>query len=57
MLGNIYIIKNKVNNLMYIGSTIRPLEFRMKQHKQDMYKYVNFKLCKAMNQFKADLFT
>ena len=56
MLGKIYIIKNNVNNMMYIGSTIRTLETRMKQHIRDMAKYTNFKLYKAMNQFKADNF-
>ena len=41
---------------MYIGSTIRELNIRMKQHKNDMYKYTNYKLYKAMNQFKPDNF-
>ena len=56
MIGRIYIIKNKLNNLMYVGSTIRSLETRMKQHLKDMYKFTNFKLYKAMNQFKGENF-
>jgi hypothetical protein len=56
MIGRIYIIKNKLNNLMYVGSTIRNLETRMKQHRKDMYKFTNFKLYKAMNEFKPDNF-
>ena len=52
MIGRIYIFKNKLNNLMYVGSTIRNLETRMKQHLKDMHKFTNFKLYKAMNEFK-----
>ena len=52
MFGKIYIIKNNINNLLYVGSTIRELDVRMKQHMRDMYKYTNFKLYKAMDQFK-----
>ena len=56
MIGRIYIIKNKLNNLMYVGSTIRNLETRMKQHMKDMHKFTNFKLYKAMTEFKPDNF-
>lgn len=56
MFGKIYIIKNSINNLLYVGSTIRELDVRMKQHMRDMYKYTNFKLYKAMDQFKPDNF-
>ena len=56
MIGRIYIIKNTQNNLMYVGSTIRDLETRMKQHRKDMYKFTNFKLYKAMTEFKPDNF-
>ena len=55
MIGRIYIIKCKVNQLMYVGSTIRKIETRMKQHKRDMYKF-DFKLYKAMIQFKPSNF-
>ena len=56
MFGKIYIIRCKINNLLYVGSTIRTLETRMKQHMIDMYKYTNFKLYKAMQQFDASNF-
>ena len=56
MFGKIYIIKNSINNLLYVGSTIRELDVRMKQHMRDMYKYTNFKLYKAMDQFKPNNF-
>ena len=56
MIGSIYIVKCKVNQLMYVGSTSRDLNIRMKQHLKDMYKFTNFKLYKAMNEFKAENF-
>ena len=56
MIGRIYIIKCKTNNLMYVGSTIRELNTRMKQHLKDMYKFTNFKLYKAMSELKPDNF-
>ena len=56
MFGRIYLIKCKINNLLYIGSTIRELDVRMKQHMRDMYKYTNFKLYKAMKEFEPNNF-
>ena len=56
MIGYIYVVKCNSNNLMYVGSTIRDLETRMKQHLKDMYKFTNFKLYKAMTEFKPDNF-
>ena len=56
MFGEIYLIKCKINNLLYIGSTIRQLDVRMKQHMRDMYKFTNFKLYKAMKEFEPNNF-
>ena len=56
MFGKIYLIKCKINNLLYIGSTIRQLDVRMKQHMRDMYKYTNFKLYQAMTEFEPNNF-
>ena len=56
MFGKIYLIKCKINNLLYIGSTIRDLDVRVKQHMRDMYKYTNFKLYKAMKEFEPNNF-
>ena len=56
MIGRIYIIKNYVNNLLYVGSTTRNLEARFKQHKHDINKYPNFKLYKAMQEFQHNNF-
>jgi hypothetical protein len=49
--GNIYCIKNSINNLTYIGSTKQSLIARFEQHKRDMHKHLNIKLYKAMNEF------
>lgn len=35
MLGNLYIIKNTVNDKVYIGKTYNTIEQRFKEHKQD----------------------
>ena len=56
MIGYIYVVKCRVNQLMYVGSTIRELNIRMKQHLKDMYKFTNLKLYKAMTEFKPDNF-
>lgn len=47
---NIYIIKNKINDKVYIGKTSKSIEERFKIHKVDMKKYKNRKLYKAMNE-------
>lgn len=47
---NIYIIKNKLNDKVYIGKTSKSIEERFKVHKVDMKKYKNRKLYKAMNE-------
>jgi group I intron endonuclease len=54
--GNIYCIKNSINNLTYIGSTKQSLIARFEQHKRDMHKHLNIKLYKAMNEFKIENF-
>ena len=51
--GKIYTIKNKNDiSLIYVGSTIQPLEQRFKNHKQDcknQTKYPNHKLYNIVN--------
>jgi hypothetical protein len=56
MFGRIYFIKNRTNNLLYIGSTTRNLEDRFKEHKRDIIKYPNFKLYKAMKEYETGNF-
>ena len=56
MFGKIYFIKNYINNLLYIGSTMRELGERFKEHKRDINKYPTFKLYRAMQEFHPDNF-
>lgn len=65
--GKVYIIKNRINNKVYIGQTIQPIEYRFSQHiGQKKYTigsamkkygvenfYVEF-LCNAYNQSELD---
>lgn len=53
---NIYIIKNKLNDKVYIGKTSKSIEERFKVHKVDMKKYKNRKLYKAMNELGVENF-
>ena len=56
--GQIYVIKNNVNDMEYIGSTINPLKRRMFDHKscakKDKIKYR--KLYTAFNEIGFDNF-
>ena len=52
----IYVIKNTVNNMLYVGSTSGELNIRMKQHLRDMYKHPNIKLYRAMKEFQPSNF-
>ena len=56
MIGRIYVAKNTVNNMLYVGSTVGELNTRMKQHLRDMYKHPNIKLYKAMKEFEPCIF-
>ena len=56
MLCRIYFIKNNINNLLYIGSTMRDINERLKEHKRDINKYPTFKLYKAMKEFNEENF-
>jgi YesN/AraC family two-component response regulator len=57
--GKIYIIKCVSDeDLIYVGSTCRTLEERMKEHRRDMNysKYENIKLYAAMRELGSDTF-
>ena len=56
MLGSIYIIKNQINNLFYIGSTCRTVEIRMNEHIHDQHVYLNLRLYKAMLEYGHENF-
>ena len=47
--GTIYIIKNKINNKIYIGQTIRNLKYRIKEHERN--KSTNKHLNNAINKY------
>lgn len=56
MTGRIYIIKNRVNNLVYIGQTIHTLEQRFYMHKLCVKPGVKTKLYKAMYEIGVENF-
>ena len=51
--GWIYIIKNTINNKIYIGQTSKSLEIRFTEHKRDSIKINlhNMLIYKAMNKY------
>lgn len=56
MLGSIYIIKNTINDKVYIGQTVQSLNDRFKQHKTASLKGGKTKLYKAMQEYGTDVF-
>ncbi len=56
MLGSIYIIRNTVNNKVYIGQIVQTLSNRLKQHKTASLNGGKTKLYKAMQEYGADKF-
>ena len=56
--GKIYIIRNSINDLTYIGSTCQSLSQRMVQHRKDMNIQwcQNFKLYQAMRELDKNNF-
>lgn len=59
-MGYIYAITNSVNNKVYVGQTIRPVNARFRQHINDAKKYSknsNIKLYNAINRYGSDKFS
>jgi group I intron endonuclease len=56
--GKIYIIRNNVNDMIYIGSTCQTLSQRMAQHRQDANKQKrqHYKLYEAMREHGKETF-
>ena len=57
--GKIYQLLNKVNDEVYVGSTIQPLSKRMNEHRStcnNSYKKVNVKLYQSMREIGQDNF-
>lgn len=56
-MGYVYIIKNSINNKVYIGQTMNTLEHRFKKHLETARsKTKHTDLTDAMNEFGADKF-
>ncbi len=56
MMGKIYIIRNHINDFLYIGSTINSIKHRFYQHVKSRHKHPNSLLYKAMAEFKTENF-
>lgn len=54
-MGSIYIIKNTVNNKVYIGQTIQPVDVRFKEHLRKS-EIIDTHLYKAMRKYGKDKF-
>lgn len=55
-MGCIYIIKNKINNKVYIGQTMQSVEERYKQHLKSCRCKQHYKIYRAMNKYGVDNF-
>lgn len=56
-MGCVYIIKNTINNLIYIGRTERDYKLRLQEHKNDFKKIKHNPLCDAINKYGLKNFT
>ena len=58
-MGHIYKIQNKINNKIYIGQTVKPVEKRFNQHKNNYNKpyFSQLALYKAFNKYGLENFT
>ena len=58
MIGKLYIIRNTVNDKVYVGKTYKPLEQRFKEHKKESKRERNKTrhLYKAINSIGFDKF-
>ena len=54
--GYIYIIKNKINEKVYIGQTLLSVEERFKQHTKPSNSKKHYKIYKAMNKYSVENF-
>jgi len=56
--GWIYVIRNSINDKIYIGQTSKTLKIRFNEHKRDSKKsnYYNMLIYKAMNKYGTDNF-
>ena len=56
MLGNLYIIRNTVNDKVYIGKTYKTIKRRFVEHKKEVKRGTKYKLYNAMRKYGIDKF-
>jgi group I intron endonuclease len=56
MIGFIYIIRNHINDNIYIGSTIKTIHTRFHQHVRDRLNHSNSLLYKSMAEYGHEIF-
>lgn len=56
MIGNLYIIRNTVNDKVYIGKTYNTIEQRFKEHKNDAKRGIKNKFYNAIRKYGGDKF-
>lgn len=56
MLGRVYKLTNPTNNLIYIGSTTQTLANRMRLHRRDANRGINYPIYQAMREIGTQNF-
>jgi len=56
-MGIVYLITNQINGKVYVGQTIRPLEFRYAQHKSEARRGRRYALYNAIQKYGLQNFT
>jgi len=56
-MGIVYLITNQINGKVYVGQTIRPLEFRYAQHKSEARRGRRYALYNAIRKYGLQNFT
>lgn len=56
MLGSLYLIRNNINNKVYVGKTYKSIETRFNEHISDSKRHPTRKLYKAFHKYGIDKF-
>ena len=56
-IGSLYIIKNNINDKVYIGKTYARAEVRFKEHIRDCKRFPDRPLYRAINKYGAEAFS
>ena len=54
--GSIYVIKNKINEKVYVGQTIQSVHERFMQHKRPSKGKLDYKIYKAFRKYGIENF-